>query len=143
MKVVEGAVLAFALIGGCAEDKPAQRETSTTSSSASETTSADPGAVTPERQDAVERLFARKAQELQQCWSDEYEKTHNRKLEGDVSVQLMIDPGGRASDVKIVKSTLGNSSVESCVVKSVQSWGFPSGSGSMAYNRTVHLGAQF
>src|SRR5262249_22082982 len=102
----------------------------------------DPSALSPERADAIERLVARKAQELQSCWTDEYEKTHNRKLEGDVSLQLMISASGKPSEVKVVKSSMNNDSVESCVTKTVKEWHFPEGAAEVPYTRTVHLGAQ-
>jgi TonB family protein len=140
---LQGVLVAMLLVGGCAEDKPAERRTTRTASDESQGSAADPSAVTPERQNAVERLFARKAGDLQSCWTEEYERTHNRKLEGDLTIQLVVAPSGKADDVKVIKSTLGNQDVESCVVKAVASWAFPEGSGAMPYNRTVHLGAQF
>ncbi len=140
---ITGAMVALMLVGGCAEEQPAQRHRSATPAEESGGNSSDPGAVTPERQSAVERLFARKAVDLQGCWTDEYEKNHNRKLEGDVTVQLVVESTGKASDVKVIKSTLQNQDVEGCVVRTVGSWSFPEGAGAMPYNRTVHLGAQF
>jgi TonB family protein len=137
---ITGAVLVM-LVVGCAESTPTPRHEG---SAASESQSQpDPASVTPERQDAIERLFSRKASDLQACWSDEYEKSHNRKLEGDVTLQLVVDPTGKPGDIKILKSTLGNQPIENCVVTAVGSWAFPEGRASMPVTRTVHLGAQF
>jgi hypothetical protein len=96
-----------------------------------------------ERADAIERLFARKAAELQSCWADEYERNHDRKLEGDVTVQLNISAAGKPGDVKILQSSLKNSGIETCIVHDVSSWTFPDGQTTTTYMRTVHLGAQF
>jgi hypothetical protein len=99
--------------------------------------------MSPERADAIERVFVRKATELQACWSEEYEKTHNRKLEGDLSLQVMIAASGKPSAVKVTKSTLSNEAVESCVTKAIGAWNFPEGASEVPFTRTVHLGAQF
>src|SRR3954464_11961453 len=141
MRVMAGLVAVMCVVG-CAEEQPARRQ-SRTAASEDTRSSVDPSAITPERQDAIERLFSRKAGDLQACWSEEYEKNHNRKLEGDVTVQLTVAPSGQANDVKVINSTLQNQDIESCVVKAVGSWSFPEGAGNMPYHRTVHLGAQF
>ncbi len=127
---------------GCAEDQGAKRVT-TSENPERASSASDPNAVSPERQDAIERLFARKTPELQSCWSEEYEKTHDRGLQGDVTVQLDVSPSGQPSDVKVLKSTLNNPGIEGCVVKTVSGWSFPEGNATIPYTRTVHLGAQF
>lgn len=135
-------VACLALVAvGCAEQQGARR--TTTSENPERVSESDPNAISPERQDAIERLFARKATELQSCWSEEYEKSHDRGLQGDVTVQLNVSPTGAPSDVKVLKSTLNNPGIEGCVVKTVSNWSFPEGNATIPYNRTVHLGAQF
>src|SRR5262245_32303088 len=99
--------------------------------------------ITPEQNEAILRLFDRKASELQHCWVEEYERTHNRKVEGDVTLQVMVAPSGKAADVKILKSTIANPPIEECVSKAVESWHFPEGPAMVPFMRTVHLGAQF
>jgi hypothetical protein len=141
MRNVCGLVCVMAL-GGCASQSQGQRAQPTTAND-SQQSSTDPNAVDPERNDAVERTFARKTTELQDCWTREYEKNHDRKLEGDLTIQMNVLPDGRASDVKIVKTTLNNADIINCVQRAVGTWAFPEGTGTVAYLRTVHLGAQF
>jgi TonB family protein len=137
-------VVMMVWVAGCAESQPEQKPTRpVASANDSQASAVDPNAITPERLDAIERLFARKTSDLQACWTEEYEKSHNRKLEGDLTLQLNIDAQGRPGDVKILKTTLGNQSIESCVIKAVTAWQFPEGHATIPYNRTVHLGAQF
>jgi TonB family protein len=139
-----GVAMVLAVVGGCAESTPAQRQSSGgTSESSAQQSEPDPASVTPERMDAIERLFARKTSDLQACWVEEYEKSHNRKLEGDVTLQVVINPAGNATKVEVLKSTIGNPAIEGCVTKTVSSWSFPEGRASMPVNRTIHLGAQF
>lgn len=126
---------------GCEQQE--QRPARTSQNAERETSSVDPSAMSPERADAIERLFARKAGDLQSCWAEEYEKTHNRKLEGDLSLQLMIAASGKLADVKVTRTSLNNEAIESCVTKTVKEWHFPEGAAEVPYTRTVHLGAQF
>jgi TonB family protein len=125
---------------GCAEESASRPPPRT---AAEEPQTSQEMSVSAERSDAIERLFARKAAELQSCWTDEYEKNHDRKLEGDVTVQLHISPAGKPEEVKVLQSSIKNSSIENCVVHAVASWSFPDGQTTVPYMRTVHLGAQF
>jgi hypothetical protein len=129
-------------LGGCASQSQEQRAPST-GGSQEQSSAVDPNAVAPERQDAVERTFARKTADLQDCWTREYEKSHDRKLEGDLTIQMNVQPNGKATDVKVVKTTLNNADVVNCVQQMIGGWDFPEGAGTVAYLRTVHLGAQF
>ena len=132
--------LVLAMLVGCASENTESKRPSTT---ASEEGTPAGGGVTPEQNDAIDAVFRRKAGELQSCWQDEYEKSHNRKLEGDVTVGLTVTPSGKPADVKVLKSSIGNADVEGCVAKTVAEWGFPEVNANCPYVRTVHLGAQF
>ncbi len=147
MRMQRGIVIVGALmLVGCAGSSGEQRQQSTTAaggaSGSGETTTPESG-ISPERQDAIERVFARKATELQDCWTKEYDRSHNRKVEGDISVSLEIQPSGSAQNVRILKSTINNAGIESCVTASIGNWSFPEGQTSVPYMRTVHIGAQF
>lgn len=132
---------------GCAGSQPAPRSVRAASGDEGVQLSENEAAAhDPDRHSAIERTFARKTGDLQSCWEEEYERTKNRKLEGNLTVQLFVLPSGRASDVKVLKSSLNSADpgvLDSCIVKVVSGWSFPEGSGTMPYHRTVHLGAQF
>jgi TonB family protein len=134
------AMVVVLAIFGCASENTETRRASTT---ASEEGGATGAGVTQEQNDAIDALFRRKAGELQSCWQDEYEKSHNRKLEGDITVGLTVTPSGKPTDVRVLKSSMGNPDVEGCVSKTVAQWAFPEVSAACPYMRTVHLGAQF
>ncbi len=100
----------------------------------------------PDRQAAIERVFARKVGELQDCWATEYDKTKNRKLEGNVALQIAISATGKVSSAKVLQSSFvepHKAPIEACVVKAVSGWSFPEGTQPVPLMRTVHLGAQF
>jgi len=130
--------LAVALVGACATEN---KETRTgTNRPAGDKQAAT---VTAEQNDAIDALFRRKAPALQRCWQEEYERTQNRKVEGDLSLQMVISTGGKANDVKVLTSTINSPPIEKCVVAEVTGWSFPEGPGTAPYRRTVHLGPQF
>jgi hypothetical protein len=128
---------------GCGETAPATRQGGGTTAAQQGGDSSDPAAHDPERHHATERVFARKAVELQECWVDEYNKTKNRKWETNMNIQVMVPPSGTGSSVKVLQSSNPNQAVETCVEKTIAGWSFPEGHSTMPYTRTVHLGAQF
>jgi TonB family protein len=134
-------MLMAVMVVGCAENEKKSATTVEGQGAAMETAAG--GGVTPEQNDAIDAVFRRKAQELQSCWQDEYERSHNRQLQGDITVGLTVRPSGKPEGVRVLKSSIGNPDVEQCVVKSVSAWAFPEVSADCPYMRTVHLGAQF
>jgi outer membrane biosynthesis protein TonB len=137
-------VLLGALASGCAGSNEETRASSTpTAQPRYEETTPAGGGIDAEHHEAIERVLARKIPELQACWQEEYEKTKNRKLEGNVSLMMVISPSGKASKVDILESTIKTPSIEQCVVAAVRSWSFPEGKADVPVRKTVHLGAQF
>jgi TonB family protein len=129
---------------GCAESSGSTRSGGTTAEEQRTAQNAnDAAAHDPERHDATDRMFTRKAIDLQNCWQDEYDRTKNRKWETDMTLQVMVSASGKASDVKVLKTSNPNAQVEQCVQKLVGNWNFPEGTSTMPYVRSVHLGAQF
>ena len=103
----------------------------------------NPAAVTAEQNDAIEALFKRKTPALQRCWQEEYSRTNNRKLEGDITLSMLISKHGKAGELKVVQSTIGVPALDECVLKEVADWSFPEGQAAAPYRRTVHLGPAF
>lgn len=114
---------------GCAEDKPAVRPTPL------QARAAKPAAVdTPtvenaeERAEEIRRVCNRKANtELPRCWSDEYDRTKNRKFSAQIDVMLTISPSGQAQDVEVLSPRPERKEIEQCVAELARGWTFPSG----------------
>ncbi len=143
MRKAWGIVCVMALFGCATESSSTQQASTTPASSEAQGSAVDPNALTPERQDAIERTFQRKSATLQDCWTKEYEKTKDRKFEDDITLGFDIAPSGSVSNVRVLKSSANNRDVESCVTQEVSGWSFPEGNAKVPYMRTVHLGAQF
>ena len=144
MRKILGVVVVMAMCGACAEQSGSTQQQSTMAgSSEAQGSAVDPNALTPERQDAIERTFERKTAGLQDCWAKEYEKTHDRKLEDDITLGFEIEPSGTPTNVRVLKSSAHNNDLETCVTQEIATWSFPEGNAKVPYMRTIHLGAQF
>jgi len=135
-------VVALATVCGCATTS---QETAPPPQKPAES-QPTPEGDSPDRQSAIERVFARKVGELQDCWAAEYDKTKNRKLEGNVALQIAIAASGKVSSAKVLQSSFvdpNKAPIEACVTKAVSTWSFPEGTQPVPLMRTVHLGAQF
>ena len=110
-------LLAMVLVAGCASEQPEQKQRTTTAAAQPEGETTGAG-VTPEQNDAIDALFKRKAQELQSCWQDEYEKTHDRKMEGNITV------GVRPESWRIVSANEGGLPITVTVVEELGADGF-------------------
>jgi hypothetical protein len=131
------------MAAGCASQSGSQQQSGTVGGESSGGGEPSGAGVTPEQNDAIDALFRRKTPELQSCWSAEYERSHDRKVEGDVTLGMNIQPSGSPANVRILTSTIKNPNIESCVTQTVGGWRFPEVSAAVPYMRTVHLGAQF
>lgn len=149
MRNAWGVVCVMALVGGgCATQSGSEQQSSTTPSSSGESSGSGAmdttgAGVTSEQNDAIDALFRRKAPELQACWTAEYEKSHDRKVEGDITLGMNIQPSGQPLNVRVLKSSMNNPSIQQCVTQTVTGWSFPELNATVPYMRTVHIGAQF
>jgi TonB family protein len=60
---------------------------------------------------------------LRECY--ESEATRNANLKGEVTLTFQIVPAGNVSDVRIKRSSLGNSAAEKCMVEATGRLRFP------------------
>jgi len=58
-------------------------------------------------------------------WCYEQQLRLDPQLQGKVNVRFTIGVDGKVSSVEIIKSTLGNPDVESCMVRRIKRWRFP------------------
>jgi hypothetical protein len=116
------AVALAAILGGCGS-KPAPAAPAPIA-----TTPRDDSAsmVPPETMDEIQRVLDRKRQSMSRCLAlavDNRELPRNAK--GKVTVDLVIAPGGKATEVKIVRATIESKSLDDCVVSRVREIQFP------------------
>jgi hypothetical protein len=129
--VVRALALVWLGVGliACAEEAPVVR------SSESRRPVKKPGPVdTPtvenadDRAEEIRRVCNRKASsELTRCWSEEYDRTKNRKFAAQVNVMLTISPSGQAQEVEVLGPKPELKEFEKCIVESARSWTYPTG----------------
>jgi TonB family protein len=73
--------------------------------------------------EVIGAVIGKNARQVLACY--EAELTRAPHLAGKLAVRFTIEPTGRVSDLEIAESTLGNPSVERCVVSRIQRWRFP------------------
>ena len=74
--------------------------------------------------DTIQRYIRKKIPQVRLCYQNELQR--DRSLKGTITVAFVIDPEGRVVRPSIAGSTMGNSTVESCILQRVALWRFPS-----------------
>ena len=72
---------------------------------------------------SIRLTVRRHINEIKNCYDLELQKDHG--LTGRVAVQFSVMPDGSVRTATVANSTLGNETVESCVVAAVRWWQFP------------------
>lgn len=72
----------------------------------------------------IDKVVKRRLAAIRYCY--EKELTHLQSLAGKVSVSFTIDASGRVSQASIKESTLGNGTVENCILRTFERMRFPS-----------------
>ena len=96
---------------------------------------AEQGGIPPDKQAEIQLVLQQRDPSTLKCYSDVLNDKHDRAFKGSVAVMLTLEPSGKASDVKIVNSTLNNEEVHSCLIEKIKDFDFPTldHGGSMQY----------
>jgi hypothetical protein len=96
---------------------------------------AEEGGIPPDKQAEIQLLLQQRDPSTLKCYSDVLNDKHDRAFKGSVAVMLTLEPSGKASDVKIVNSTLNNDEVHNCLISKIKDFEFPTldHGGSMQY----------
>ena len=82
--------------------------------------------VPPEKMDEINRDLERKHSIVSHCLAIAVDnKELPRNSSGKVTVELVISPGGKADNVKVVRATLESKTLNECVVNHVKDIQFP------------------
>jgi hypothetical protein len=96
---------------------------------------AEEGGISPDKQAEIQLVLQQRDPSTLKCYSDVLNEKHDRAFKGSVAVMLTLEPSGKASDVKIVNSTLNNKDVHDCLIQKIKEFDFPQleHGGSMQY----------
>jgi hypothetical protein len=97
--------------------------------------SAEQGGIPPDKQAEIQLVLQQRDPSTLKCYSDVLNEKHDRAFKGSVAVIVTLQPSGKASDVKIVNSSLNNKEVHDCLIEKIKDFDFPTldHGGSMQY----------
>jgi len=100
--------------------------------------SSEQGGIPPDKQAEIQLVLQQRDPSTLKCYSDVLNEKHARAFKGSVAVIVTLEPSGessKASDVKIVNSTLNNKDVHDCLIEKIKEFEFPKldHGGSMQY----------
>ncbi|HSK03196.1 MAG TPA: AgmX/PglI C-terminal domain-containing protein [Kofleriaceae bacterium] len=109
--------------------KPADTTSLEESGGGEEPSRADPGGgamVLPETMDDIQRRFDRKRSSVSRCLSAAVDaKELPRTARGKITLNVVINPGGKAGEVKVARATLESPMLTECVIAKVREIIFP------------------
>jgi len=99
---------------------------------------AEEGGIPPDKQADIQLTLEQRDPSTLKCYSDVLNEKHDRAFKGSVAILLTLEPNGessKASEVKIVNSTLNDKEVHDCLIEKLKEFEFPKleHSGSMQY----------
>ena len=71
----------------------------------------------------IAKIASQHSIQLEACYIKELSKT--KDLEGKVTITWIVRKDGHIFSVKLKESTLNNKNMESCLIKTVKTWGYP------------------
>jgi hypothetical protein len=124
--LLAGAAATVACGGKKASTLPDETGDSDMSSSTPTTQGPDGAMVPPETMDDIQRRFERKRTSVSRCLSAAVDaKELPRNSRGKITLNVTIQPGGKAGEVKVAKASLESQMLTDCVIAKVREIIFP------------------
>jgi TonB family protein len=121
--------LLFGAVTACGGHKPAPAAPSGDGEGdgeVSENPCGEAGMCPPETLDRIKEALDAKRVVMSRCLSDAVSAgSAEKSARGQVTVNFVITPDGRATNVKVGKSTVGSKAVDECVIAKVEQIAFP------------------
>jgi len=112
---------AVASASGCAEQQ--QPETITVIKAPER--EAPKGGIPPDKMAEIQYVLQQRDSSARKCYQDVLDQKHTRAFRGDVIVVITLGTDGHATNAKVIKSTLNDSEVESCLCEKIKEWDYP------------------
>lgn len=120
------ALLATLLVAGCGGKHADTTPAGGGASDGARTEHADSAQVPPEKMDEINRDLERKRPIMSHCLAIAVDnKELPKSSAGKVTIELVIAPGGKADNVKVVRATLQSKTLNECVINHVKDIQFP------------------
>lgn len=122
--IVGPILLAITLVLGCSGSDRSRRGAATGGGTEDETAPVARG-LTMEQMEEIKRLERIGETALVDCYAEEVERTGNKKLEGNVTVKILIGTTGAAQEVQIARSSINAPQMHQCMQQVIMRWEFP------------------
>jgi hypothetical protein len=100
-------------------------------------------ALTADQLEEVERTMRNGMDALNRCFTDEMERTKDKKLAGKVTLKILIGTNRTAEQVQIGEHTLRGPDFHSCLVREVRALEFPGIRTPTWYTRALEFSPQY
>src|SRR6476660_6130908 len=78
--------------------------------------SAPTGGIPPDKQAEIQLLLQQRDPSTLKCYQDVLDEKHTRAFKGSVVVEITVEPGAKASDVRVTGGSLNNKEVSDCLI---------------------------
>jgi hypothetical protein len=97
--------------------------------------SAPTGGIPPDKQAEIQLLLQQRDPSTLKCYQDVLDEKHTRAFKGSVVVEITVEPGGKASNVKVTGGSLNNKEVSDCLIEKLKGFEYPDvpAAGTMQY----------
>jgi len=85
----------------------------------------DTSGIPPDKQADIILVLQQRDASARKCYQDVLNEKHTREFKGKVTILLSLNTNGSAKSAKVMKSTLNNSDVETCLVATVKEFEYP------------------
>ena len=87
--------------------------------------SVETGGIAPDKQAEVQLLLQQRDPSTLRCYQDVLDEKHTRAFKGSVTVEITVEPGGKAGDVRVTGGSLNNKEVSDCLVEKLNGFEYP------------------
>jgi hypothetical protein len=97
--------------------------------------SAPTGGIPPDKQAEIQLLLQQRDPSTLKCYQDVLDEKHTRAYKGSVVVEITVEPGAKASDVRVTGGSLNNKEVSDCLIAKLKDFEYPEvpAAGTMQY----------
>ena len=124
--LIRRALLIVSLLAGCGGKHAETTPSGGTASDGQHAAGQGGDQVPPEKMDEINRDLERKRPIMSRCLAIAVDnKELPKNSSGKVTIELVISPGGKADNVKIVRATLESKTLNECLINHVKDIQFP------------------
>jgi len=87
--------------------------------------------------ETLEKVIKQQIPSIEGCYQKALEK--KARLQGEVTLRLIIDSKGRVAKVSLVSSRLNDKRLENCMMKKIKEWNFPKSEGDVTITVSLNL----